>query len=55
MYLALCALVAYLGRNRKFGSWGYFFASFLLTPVVGLMLVYASYQRAIIVPTTPVS
>ncbi len=36
------ALVAYLGRGRKFGFWGYFFASLLLTPLLGALLVIAS-------------
>ena len=35
-------IVGLLGRNRKFGFWGYFFASLLLTPVIGLILVLAS-------------
>jgi uncharacterized membrane protein YiaA len=35
-------LVGWWGRNHKFGFWGYFFASALLTPVVGAILVLAS-------------
>jgi uncharacterized membrane protein YiaA len=35
-------LVGWWGRNRKFGFWGYFFASALLTPLVGAILVLAS-------------
>ena len=35
-------LVAFLGRNRKFGFWGYFFASLLLTPLLGILFVIAS-------------
>lgn len=38
-------LVALLGRNRKFGFWGYFFASLLLSPVIGLLLVVASSPK----------
>ncbi len=35
-------LVGILGRKRKFGFWGYFFASLLLTPLLGLLFVIAS-------------
>lgn len=35
-------MVASIGKNRKFGFWGYLFASFLLTPIVGALLVLAS-------------
>jgi hypothetical protein len=34
--------VAFFGKNRKFGFWGYFFASMLLTPLIGLLLVISS-------------
>lgn len=34
--------IAFLGTNRKFGFWGYFFASMLLTPLIGLLLVISS-------------
>ena len=40
--VALSFLVGLLGRRRKFGFWGYFFGSILLTPIVGLLLVMAS-------------
>lgn len=41
-YLGVSALVASLGVRRKFGVWGYFFASLLFTPLIGLLLVLAS-------------
>lgn len=34
--------VAFFGTNRKFGFWGYFFASMLLTPLIGILLVISS-------------
>jgi hypothetical protein len=40
--IVLSFIVALFGRNRKFGFWGYLFASLLLTPVIGLILVLAS-------------
>ncbi len=44
-YLLLCMVLGALGRRRKLGAWGYFFASFLLTPVIGLLLLLASDPR----------
>jgi uncharacterized membrane protein YiaA len=34
--------IGILGRNRKLGFWGYFFASMVLTPLIGLLLVVAT-------------
>ncbi|MEE4359281.1 MAG: hypothetical protein V2I97_22615 [Desulfococcaceae bacterium] len=42
LYLLLSLLMGLLGRHRKFGFWGYFFGSIVLTPVIGLLLVLAS-------------
>ena len=47
--LVLSALVAYLGKNRKFGFWGYFACSFLLTPIIGLVIVLASDKKSDVV------
>ncbi|MDU9049122.1 MAG: hypothetical protein Q3M30_09735 [Candidatus Electrothrix sp. Rat3] len=40
--LAICLLIGFLGRYRKFGFWGYFFGSLLLTPLIGIILLLAS-------------
>ncbi|MGE4552864.1 MAG: hypothetical protein AB7D57_07110 [Desulfovibrionaceae bacterium] len=40
--LALSLLVAFAGRRRRLGFWGYLFASLLLTPLLGLLLVIVS-------------
>lgn len=45
IYLVLCWLIGLGGSNRKLGTWGYFFASVLLTPLVGAILVLASDVR----------
>jgi len=45
VYIVMALLMALLGRRRKLGSWGYFFASILLTPVIGFLLVLASDPR----------
>ena len=45
LYVILCLGVAWLGQHRKFGFWGYFFASLLVTPILGILLVLASDPR----------
>ncbi|WP_417655950.1 hypothetical protein [Pseudidiomarina aestuarii] len=47
LYLLLCATVAYMGRNRKLGFWGYLFASMLFTPLIGVVLLLASDKKAV--------
>jgi hypothetical protein len=42
LYILLALVVAILGRNRKFGFWGYFFCSILFTPFLGILFVIAS-------------
>jgi hypothetical protein len=42
IYFILCALVATMGKHRKFGFWGYFFCSVIFTPLIGLLLVLGS-------------
>lgn len=44
--IVLSLVVGILGRNRKLGFWGYFFASLLLTPFVGFLFVLVSDPRA---------
>ncbi|MBF0200243.1 MAG: hypothetical protein HQK66_02830 [Desulfamplus sp.] len=41
----LSYLVGLLGKNRKFGFWGYFFCSLMFSPLIGLLLVLASDPR----------
>jgi hypothetical protein len=41
-YVAAAWVIAILGRDRRFGFWGYFFASLLLTPIIGLLLYLAT-------------
>ena len=38
----LAYFIGFLGRNRKLGFWGHFFASLLLTPVIGFLLIAAT-------------
>jgi len=41
----LSGIIGLLGINRKMGFWGYFFASILLTPACGFLLVLLSDPR----------
>jgi hypothetical protein len=36
-------IIAFLGSKLRFGFWGYLFASLLLTPVIGVLLLAAAY------------
>jgi len=45
IYIILCIVVGLFGMNRKFGFWGYFFASMALTPFIGLLMVFASGKK----------
>ena len=43
--IVLAYFIGFLGRNRKLGFWGHFFASLLLTPIFGLLLIVATDPR----------
>lgn len=45
LYIGIALILALFGRGRRLGSWGYFFASIFLTPVIGLLLLLASDPR----------
>lgn len=47
VYVGLCFLVATVGKKRPLGFWGYFFSSFLLTPLVGLLLLMAAGKKRV--------
>lgn len=46
LFLGSSLLIGLLGINTRFGFWGNFFASMLLTPIVGLLLVIAASGKA---------
>jgi hypothetical protein len=35
-------IIAFFGSRFRFGFWGYFFGSILLSPIVGLLLLLAA-------------
>ena len=45
LYVSVATIIAFVGRRRKFRFWGYFFASIILTPIMGVLLVLASDRR----------
>ena len=45
IWVLLGIVVAFMGRNRKFGFWGYLLCSVLLSPLIGILLVLASDRK----------
>ncbi len=44
-YAVLALWFAIIGRNRKGGFWCYLFASIMLSPVVGFMMLLVSEKK----------
>lgn len=45
-YLAVCAVVAWLGRNRILGFWGNFILAFFVSPlVVAAIVILGTLKR----------
>jgi Na+/melibiose symporter-like transporter len=45
IYTFLSYLVAFFGRNRKFGFWIYFVLCFIFTPLLTILIVMGSDKR----------
>ena len=45
VYLVLCLLAGFIGRNRSIGFIGFFIASLLLTPIVILLVLTVSAPK----------
>ena len=43
IWVAASLVIATMGSKFRFGFWGYFFASMLLTPLIGILLLAAGY------------
>jgi hypothetical protein len=41
-WVAVSVLIAFAGAKYRFGFWGYLFASILLTPLIGILLLAAA-------------
>ncbi len=46
IYVGLCALIGYFGKDKKFGFIGNFFLSLFLTPVVGFIVWLVQTDKA---------
>ena len=44
-FVFLGIVIGFFGRKYRFGFWGYFFMSVLLTPVVGLLALIAAIPK----------
>lgn len=42
VWIVASLMIAIAGRRLRFGFWGYLFASLLLTPVIGMLLLAAA-------------
>jgi hypothetical protein len=42
LWVFLAMIIGFLGRNFRFGFWGYFFASVLFTPIIGVLMLVAA-------------
>ena len=45
LYLFLCVLVGLCGRRRRMGFVGFLILSILITPILGLLLIYVTQER----------
>lgn len=45
IFLVLSIIIGFLGMKTRFGFWGNFFASMLLSPLVGALLVIAAARK----------
>jgi hypothetical protein len=45
VYLAACALIAWIGRRRILGFWGNFIVAFLVSPLVVAIIIFAGSAR----------
>ena len=41
-FVIFAIVIGFFGRKYRFGFWGYFFMSILLTPVVGILALIAA-------------
>ncbi len=45
LYVLAAMVVAFIGRNRGYQFWGFFFASLLFTPLIGLLMLIATFCK----------
>jgi len=42
IWLAVSMIIAFFGRKRKFGFWGYFILSLVFSPLIGFIVLLGS-------------
>ena len=45
VFLVLCLIAGVLGRKRRIGFWGFFFASIIFTPIITLLFLFFATPR----------
>jgi hypothetical protein len=57
VYLATCAVIAWIGRRRMLGFWGNFILAFFVSPLILAIIIFAGSRRpqAPSPPAKPVS
>jgi hypothetical protein len=45
IYLATCAVIAWIGRRRILGFWGNFILAFFVSPLVVAIIIFAGSVR----------
>ena len=46
LWILLSMVVGFLGRDREFGYWGFFLGSLILSPVLVLVVLFVTKDRA---------
>ncbi len=46
LYVMLCWVLAFIGRNAKLSFWGNFWISVILTPIIGIVVLLAQDLRS---------
>jgi hypothetical protein len=44
-WIGVSLLLGYIGRDKKFGFWGNFLVTLLLSPLVGIILYFAQSDK----------
>ncbi|MDP8242510.1 MAG: hypothetical protein P9L94_00405 [Candidatus Hinthialibacter antarcticus] len=45
IYISFCFLVAFFGKKKRFGFWGYLIASLIFTPIGGILMMIPSEPK----------
>lgn len=45
LWMIIAVLMGYIGRDKKFGFWGNFAVTLLLTPIVGIVVYFAQSDK----------